>query len=111
MKLNVLIGMKHFTQMIMVMNLTIHTTAVPLQTAVPHLTKFLTKSYWVKISLKREEMRRKDRRNVIKQQDETTKERTGNLHIHKIGININIKQLSKEYSQLLVVLLRKIARK
>ena len=55
-------------------------------------------------------MRRKDRRNVIKEKDETTKERTGNLHIHKIGININIKQLSKEYSQLLVVLLRKIAK-
>ena len=61
------------------------------------------------ISLKRKEMRRKDRRNVIKEKDEKTKERTGNLHIHKIGININLKQLSKEYSQLLVVLLRKIA--
>ena len=47
MELNVLIGMKQFTQMIMMMNLAIHTTVVPLQTAVPHLTKFLTKSHLV----------------------------------------------------------------
>ena len=33
--------------MIMMMNLAIHTTVVPLQTAVPHLTKFLTKSHRV----------------------------------------------------------------
>ena len=45
MKLNVLIGMKHFTQMIMMMNLAIQTTVVPLQTAVHYLTKCLTKSH------------------------------------------------------------------
>ena len=45
--LNVLIGMKHFTQMIMMMKLAIHTTVVPLQTAVPHLTKFLAISHQV----------------------------------------------------------------
>ena len=45
MKLNVLIGMKHFIEMIMMMNLAIHTIVVPLQTAVPRLTKFLTKSH------------------------------------------------------------------
>ena len=36
-----------------------------------------------KISTKRKEMKRKDRKNVIKEKDETTKERTGNLNIHK----------------------------
>ena len=36
-----------------------------------------------KISKKRNDMKRKDRKNVIKEKDETTKERTGNLHIHK----------------------------
>ena len=39
MKLNVPIGMKHFIQMIMMMNLAIHTIVVPLKAAVPHLTK------------------------------------------------------------------------
>ena len=29
------------------------------------------------------EMKRKDKNNVIKEKDETSKERTGNLHIHK----------------------------
>ena len=49
MKLNryVLIGMEHFIQMIMMTNLAIHTIVVPLQTGVPNLTKFLTKSYRV----------------------------------------------------------------
>ena len=28
-------------------------------------------------------MKRKDGKNVIKEKDESTKERTGNLHIHK----------------------------
>ena len=28
-------------------------------------------------------MKRKDRKNVIKEKNETTKERTGNLNIHK----------------------------
>ena len=46
-KLNVLIVMKHFEQMIMMMNLTIHTVVVPIQTAVLHLTKFVTKPYRV----------------------------------------------------------------
>ena len=32
---------------------------------------------------KRKEMKRKDRNNVIKEKDETTKERASNLHIHK----------------------------
>ena len=36
-----------------------------------------------KFSTKRKEMKRKDRKNVIKEEDETTKERTVNLHIHK----------------------------
>ena len=36
-----------------------------------------------KIYKKRNETKRKDRKNVIKEKDETTKERTGNLHIHK----------------------------
>ena len=44
--LNVLIGMKHFMQIIMT-SLAIHTIVVSLQTAVPHLTKFLTKSHRV----------------------------------------------------------------
>ena len=47
MKLNVLIGMKHFIQMIMMTNLAIHTIVVPLQTAVAHMSKFLTKSHRV----------------------------------------------------------------
>ena len=55
MKLNVLKGMKHFTQMIMMMNLTIHTTVVPFQTAVPHLTKFLTKFHRVICKRKKSE--------------------------------------------------------
>ena len=38
-KLNVPIGMKHFIQMVMMMNLAIHTIVVPLKAAVPHLTK------------------------------------------------------------------------
>ena len=46
-EINVLIGMKHFTQMIMMMNPSIHATVVPPQTAVSHLTKFLTKSHRV----------------------------------------------------------------
>ena len=91
MKLNVLKGMKHFTQMIMMMNLTIHTTVVPFQTAVPHPTKFLTKFHRVickrkkkrKISTKRKEMKMKDKNNVIKEKNETSKERTGNLYTHK----------------------------
>ena len=36
-----------------------------------------------KISAKRKEMKMKDKNNVIKEKDETSKERTGNLHIHK----------------------------
>ena len=39
MKLNVLIGMKHFILMIMMTDLAIHTIVVPLQTAVSHLTE------------------------------------------------------------------------
>ena len=33
--------------------------------------------------MKRKEMKRKGRKNVSKEKDETTKERTDNLHIHK----------------------------
>ena len=47
MKLNILIGIKHFIQIIMMTNLTIHTILVPLKTAVLHLTKFLTKYHGV----------------------------------------------------------------
>ena len=39
MNLNVLISMKHFKEMIMMMNLVIHTIVIPLQTAAPHLNK------------------------------------------------------------------------
>ena len=39
MKLNVLIGMKHFILMIMMTDLAIHTIVVPLQTVVSHLTE------------------------------------------------------------------------
>ena len=46
-KLNVPIGMKHFTQMVMMMNLATHTAVVPPQTAVPHLTKCLMESHQV----------------------------------------------------------------
>ena len=37
--------MKHFIPTIMMTNLAIHTIVVPLQTVVPHLTKFMTKSH------------------------------------------------------------------
>ena len=53
--------------MIMMTNLAIHTMVVPLQTAVPHLTK----------------SKRKDKNTVIKEKDETIKERPDSLDIHK----------------------------
>ena len=37
----------------------------------------------IKISMRRKEMKRKDKNTVIKEKDETGKERLGNLHIHK----------------------------
>ena len=74
----------------MMMNLAIHTIVVPLHTAVPYLTKFLTKSNWVmhqkkvrKLSTKRKEMKRKDKNTAFKEKDETIKERMSNLNIHK----------------------------
>ena len=36
-----------------------------------------------KISMKRKEMKRKNKNTVIKEKDETSKERTSNLDIHK----------------------------
>ena len=39
--------MKHFIQMVMLTNLAIDRIAVPLQTAIPHLTKVLKKSHRV----------------------------------------------------------------
>ena len=56
-------------------------------------------------------MKRKDKNAVIKEKDKTSKERTGNLDIYKIGIIINLKHLSKEYNQLLLMLLPENARK
>ena len=47
MKLNVLIGMKHSIEMVMMTNLAIHAMVVPLEKAVSHLRKFLAKSYRV----------------------------------------------------------------
>ena len=44
MKLNVLIGMKHFVQIKMITSLVIHKISVHCQKAVPLLTKLLTKS-------------------------------------------------------------------
>ena len=116
MKLNVLIGMEHFKLMIMMTILTIHTIVVPLQTAVLHLMKFLTKSHRVIYktrkfeSFKRKRRKRKDgkKNTVIKEKDETNKERTDNLDIHK---NRCFHHLLKEYDQLSVVLLQEKARK
>ena len=55
------------------------------------------------------EMKRKDKNNVIKEKDEISKKEWV-IYI-KIGITINLKPLSKEYNQLLVVLLRKKRKK
>ena len=62
MKLDVLIGMKHFIQMIMMTNLAILKTVVPLQTAVPYLTKFLAKSRLVIYKRKKTEKFQRKRR-------------------------------------------------
>ena len=86
MKLNVLIGIKHFTQMIMMMHLAIHTTVVPSPSDEISCEIFsgnMQKKKNRKISTKRKEMESKGRKNIIKEKDETTKERMGNLHIHK----------------------------
>ena len=53
----------------------LHAIVVPLQTVVPHLTKFLTKSHRViykrkkkqKISTKRKETKGKDKNTIIKE--------------------------------------------
>ena len=71
MKLNVLIGMEHFKLMIMMTILAIHTIVVPLQTAVLHLMKFLTKSHRVIYktrkfeSFKRKRRKRKDGKKIL----------------------------------------------
>ena len=64
--------------MIMLTNLAIHTMLVPLQTAVPHLTKFLMKSCRVIYKRRKiEKFQRKGRtKTAIKQKDETIIERT-----------------------------------
>ena len=54
-------------------------------------------------------MKRKDKNNVIKEKDEIAKKEWV-IYI-KIGITINLKPLSKEYNQLLLVLLRKKRKK
>ena len=70
--------------MIMLMNLTKFLT----KSTVPHLTKFLTKSHRVICRRKRiqnfneNEGNEKEGQN-IKEKDETSKEKTGNLDIHK----------------------------
>ena len=71
----------------MVTNLAINAIVVPFQTAVPHLTKYLTKSHRVIYKRKKiEKFQRKGRRQkgrrkftVIKEQNEIIKERMGNL--------------------------------
>ena len=119
MKLNVLICMKHFIQMIIMMNLVIHAILVSLQAVVPYPTKFLTKSHWIiykrkknrKISMKWKETKSKDKNAAIKEKDGTIqKKRVISVSI-KIDVIINLKRLSKEYNQLLVVPLQKNARK
>ena len=83
--------MKHFVQMILKTSFAIHPIVTPLQTAVPHLTKFLTKSHLVIYKRKKKsksfnekEGNEKEGQNtVIKENGETIKERTGNLDIHK----------------------------
>ena len=77
MKLNVVIGMKHFIQLIMVTNFAIHKIVVPL----PHLKKFLTKSHRIihgkkkirKISTKTKEGKGKDKNTVFKEKEEYSK--------------------------------------
>ena len=56
MKLNVLIGMKHFIQITMMMNFAIQTIVVPLRTAASHLKKFLTKSH--RVTYKRKKIKK-----------------------------------------------------
>ena len=53
-------------------------------------------------------MKRRKKNTVIKEKDETNKERTDNLDIHK---NRCFHHLLKEYDQLSVVLLQEKARK
>ena len=72
--------------MILKTSFAIHPIVTPLQTAVPHLTKFLTKSHLViyKRKKKSKSFNEKEGQNtVIKENGETVKERTGNLDIHK----------------------------
>ena len=65
----------------MMTNLAIHTIVVPLQTVVPHLTKFMTKSHRIiykkkktrKISTKRKKTKGKDKNTVIKEKEENSK--------------------------------------
>ena len=74
---------------LMLMNLAIHTIVVPLQTAVLHLKKFLSKSHRVIYKRKKIENfnKKEGNENNIKEKDKTSKEKTGNLDIHKNKIN------------------------
>ena len=96
------------------MHLAIHTTVVPSPSDEISCEIFsgnMQKKKNRKISTKRKEMESKGRKNIIKEKDETTKEEWVIYIYIKIGITINLKHLSKEYSQPLVVLLQKNARK
>ena len=71
MKLDILIGIKHFIQIIKMTNLAIHTKIVPFQISLLHLVKFLTKSHGViykksKNFSEKEGNERKDKKTVIK---------------------------------------------
>ena len=52
--------MKHFIQMVMLTNLAIHRIVVPLQTAIPHLTKVLKKSHRVTYKKKSKNLNEKE---------------------------------------------------
>ena len=89
MKLNVVIGMKHFIQMIMMTNPAIRTIVVPLQTAVSHLTEIHQVIYKRN---KIEKFQQKGRKRKGRQRychygkgrkRKVIKDRTGNLDIYK----------------------------
>ena len=95
-RLDIPIGMKHFIRMIMMTNLAIHMIVVPLQTASPHLMKFLTKSHRViyrkSKKLQRKGMKQKGRTKMLslrkrkknnKCNIQSIKEKRGNLDIQK----------------------------
>ena len=116
--------MKHFIPTIMMTNLAIHTIVVPLQTVVPHLTKFMAKSHRIIYKRKKiEKFQRKGRKlkgktkilSLKKRKKIASpkfkllkKERVIYISI-KIGIIINPRHLRKECNQLSVVPLRENA--